>query len=234
MEYSNPFIEILIEGSSSVFRGLSPSDKEFLDSHHSYTVLKKGDLIVREGEKSRGFMILVSGKAKLFRIGAGNREQIIKMLRPQSIIIHSTLFKDNPYPFSSKALEDSAVVTLEKPSLLKILKTNPEMAVRFMKIMADELTCTYNRLISLTQKHVRGRLAESILLLRDIYGLEADGRTLRIMLPREDIAHLSNMTTANAIRTLSSFVSENIIEIERRKIIIINASKLEDISESGQ
>jgi len=234
MEYRDPFIEILIEGSSSVFRGLSPSDKEYLDSHHSHTVYKKGDFIIKEGEKSRGFMILVSGKAKLFRVGAGNREQIIKMLRPQSVIIYRTLFKDNPYHFSSKALEDSAVVTLEKPSLLKILKTNPEMAVRFMKIMADELTCTYNRLISLTQKHVRGRLAESILLLRDTYGLEADGRTLRIMLSREDIAHLSSMTTANAIRTLSSFVSENIIEIERRKIVIINALKLEEISESGQ
>lgn len=234
MEYSNPFIEILIEGSSSVFRGLSPYDKEFLDSHHSYTVYKKGDFIVREGEKSRGFIILVSGKAKLFRTGAGDREQIIKMLRPQSVIIHRTLFRDNPYPFSSKTLEDSAVVTLEKSSLLKTLRTNSELALRLMKVMSDDLIYISNRLISLTQKHVRGRLAESILLLRDTYGLEADGRTLRIMLSREDIAHLSSMTTSNAIRTLSIFASEKIIEIERRKIVILNASKLEEISESGQ
>jgi CRP-like cAMP-binding protein len=82
-------------------------------------------------------------------------------------------------------------------------------------------------LISLTQKHVRGRLAESILLLRETYGTEADGKTLRVLLSREDMAHLSSMTTSNAIRTLSVLVSENILDIEGRKIVILNLSKLE-------
>jgi CRP-like cAMP-binding protein len=89
-------------------------------------------------------------------------------------------------------------------------------------------------LISLTQKHVRGRVAESILVLRDTYGMEADGRTLRVLLSREDLAHLSNMTTSNAIRTLSGLVSEKILDIEGRRITILNLSKLEGISESGQ
>jgi CRP-like cAMP-binding protein len=67
-----------------------------------------------------------------------------------------------------------------------------------------------------------------------VYGFEADGRTLRVLLTREDLAHLSNMTTSNAIRTLSNFVSEKLIELEGRKIMMLNTGKLEAISESGQ
>jgi len=131
------------------------------------------------------------------------------------------------------AVEDSAVVIFEKNTLLRILKRNADLTLKFMKVMSDELLFANNRIVSLTQKHVRGRIAESLLILRDTYGLEADGKTIRVMLSREDIAHLSNMTTSNAIRTLSNMSSEKIIEMEGRRIKILNGFTLEHISESG-
>jgi len=57
--------------------------------------------------------------------------------------------------------------------------------------------------------------------------------TLQVSLPREDIASLSNMTTSNAIRTLSGLASEGIIEMKGRKIIIPDPKILEYISELG-
>jgi CRP-like cAMP-binding protein len=50
---------------------------------------------------------------------------------------------------------------------------------------------------------------------------------------REDIANLSNMTTSNAIRTLSGLASEGIIEIAGRKISILDGNEIERISELG-
>ncbi|MGL5619515.1 MAG: Crp/Fnr family transcriptional regulator, partial [Tannerellaceae bacterium] len=87
--------------------------------------------------------------------------------------------------------------------------------------------------VNLTQKHIRGRLAEALLFLKDSYGVEEDGATLSIYLAREDIANLSNMTTSNAIRTLSNFVTENLITIDGRKIKIIDEDQLRKISTHG-
>jgi CRP-like cAMP-binding protein len=87
--------------------------------------------------------------------------------------------------------------------------------------------------VALTQKHVRGRLAESLLLLKENYGLEEDDSTLSIYLSREDLASLSNMTTANAIRTLSNFANERIIAIDGRKIKLIDVEEIKRISKSG-
>jgi CRP-like cAMP-binding protein len=87
--------------------------------------------------------------------------------------------------------------------------------------------------VSLTQKHIRGRLAESILYLKEKYGFENDSQTLKVYLSREDLASLSNMTASNAIRTLSTFAGEKIIAMDGRKIKITDISKLEKISKQG-
>jgi len=65
-------------------------------------------------------------------------------------------------------------------------------------------------------------LAESLVFLRDIYGYEEDNCTLSIYLSREDLANFSNMTTSNAIRTLSNFVNENVIAVDGRIIKILD------------
>ena len=88
-------------------------------------------------------------------------------------------------------------------------------------------------MVNLTQKHIRGRLAESLALLIDNYGYEEDGETLKIYMAREDIANLSNMTTSNAIRTLSAFVTEKIITVDGRRIKVINEPALRKISKFG-
>jgi CRP-like cAMP-binding protein len=234
MQYSNPYIEICMEGPSSVFKGLTAEEKDILDQHHRYLIYKKGETVIKEGDRSGGIICLVSGKLKIYSTGVGGREQILKMVRQNGLIGYRVLFSEGPHLFSVKAIEDSAVCVIEKAPLIKILKNNAEMSFKLMRAISEDLTYSYNRTISLSQKHIRGRIAESLLLLRDTYGLEADGRTLRVLMSREDMAYLSNMTTSNAIRTLSTMASEGLIKLEGRKISIPDMDKIEVISKSGQ
>ena len=103
----------------------------------------------------------------------------------------------------------------------------------FIKELATNLGISDARTVNLTQKHIRGRLAESLIFLKENYGLEQDGSTLNIYMAREDLANLSNMTTSNAIRTLSCFVNEKIIIVDGRKIKILDEEKLKKISKFG-
>jgi len=233
MEYINPYIELCLEGSSSIFKGLNQKDKETLGNQHTLTIIKKNQLLFKEGDKPRGLICLASGKVKVFKDGVGGRGQILKMVRQQGFIGYKSLFSDIPWSVSAIAIEDSAVCIFEKNTFLRILKKNPELSLRLMKVIADELWFSNNRTVSLTQKHIRGRLAESLIILRDTYGYDADGKIIRVSLSREDIANLSNMTTSNAIRTLSNMAAEGVIEIKGRKISILDNIHLEHISEMG-
>jgi CRP-like cAMP-binding protein len=233
IQYSNPYIELCLEGSSSIFKGLKTKEKELIDQNHNYALYKKGALVIKEGSKTRGLICLVSGKMKVFRIGVGGRGQIIRMVKPYGFIGYRTLFYEDNFSYSATALEDTAICILGKSTLIKILKNNADLSFKLMKTITDELVFANNRIISLTQKHIRGRVAESLLILRDTYGLEADGKTLCAALSREDIANLSSMITSNAIRTLAVMASEGIIEMKGRKITIHNFETLERISEIG-
>jgi CRP-like cAMP-binding protein len=233
MQYINPYIELCLEGTTSFFKGLNQKDKDTIVQHHTVTFIKKGDPLFKEGEKSRGLICLVSGKAKVFKEGVGGREQILKMVRQHGLIGYRALFSENIWSYSASAIEDSVICVLEKNSLIKILKRNVDLALKFLKIITEELGYSNSRTVSLTQKHIRGRLAESLLLLLDTYGYEEDGITIQVYLSREDIANLSNMTTSNAIRTLSTLASEGIIGIKGRKISIIDKINLEHICDMG-
>lgn len=117
--------------------------------------------------------------------------------------------------------------------VVKLMHQNNNVCMQLIKQLAIELGKADCRTINLTQKHIRGRLAETLIILKDRYGIEADGYTMSIYLSREELASMSNMTTSNAIRTLSAFAAEKIIAIDGRKIKIINENELKKISENG-
>jgi len=99
--------------------------------------------------------------------------------------------------------------------------------------VSSDLAASDTRTVNLTQKHIRGRLAEALLQLLKKYGLEEDGATISMYLSREDLANLSNMTTSNAIRTLANFVNEQVIAMDGRKLKIIDEDRLRKISKMG-
>ena len=213
--------------------GLNQKDKEAIVQHHTVSKIKKGGYLYREGEKARGLICLISGKAKIFRTGVAGREHIIKMLKVNDMTGFQPLFTDSIWPYSAIVIEESIIYTIEKQCLLRILRNNADLSMKISKVLSEELSYSYDKMVSLSQKHVRGRLVESLLMLCKIYGLEADGKTINARLSRNDIAHLSNMTTSNAIRTLSNLAAEGNIKIKGRRISILNFDNLEQISEQA-
>ncbi len=222
-----------IDSNKSMFSSLSPEEKEILLKNHVCTFYKKGATIFTEGEKPTGLICLAKGKVKIFKEGVGGREQIVRMAKPVGFIGYRALFAEENYNASAMAIEDSNLFIIDKESINKLIKTNSTLALKIMKKMASELGFSNSRTVTLTQKHIRGRLAESLLFLKETYGFEDDSATINIYLSREDIANLSNMTTSNAIRTLSTFASEKVIAIDGRKIKVLDLTKLERISDLG-
>ena len=115
----------------------------------------------------------------------------------------------------------------------QLIRSNGALCYEVMQMMAKDLAISEIQTVHLTQKHIRGRLAESLLLLLKNYGYEDDGQTIAMLLPREDLANMSNMTTSNAIRTLSQFAQEELIAVKGRRIQILDEKALEKISRLG-
>lgn len=186
-----------------------------------------------EDETPTHLYCLLKGKVKVFREGVGGRSQIVRMIKPVEYFGFRAYFANETYVNAAAAVESSVVCLIPLSLIDELVKENIRLACFFIRNLSASLGVADRRTVNLTQKHIRGRLAESLLFLKESYGLEEDNSTLSIYLSREDLANLSNMTTSNAIRTLSQFASEKLIAIDGRKIKIIDEEKLKKISKIG-
>ena len=199
----------------------------------SLQVYRKNELIYSEGEVPHYLLCLISGKVKISKEGVGGRAQIVRVVKPVEYFGYRAGFAGEDYVTSAAAFEPTVIVRCPIKLVVSLLKENARLSWFFIQHLCANLGQADERTVSLTQKHIRGRLAESLLFLKENYGLEEDGSTISIYLSREDLANLSNMTTSNAIRTLSVFAAERIVAIDGRKIKIIDEAKLQRISRIG-
>jgi CRP-like cAMP-binding protein len=223
----------IAESIPDLWLPLTKEQKEFLAQNFSIQKYKKNEKIYCEGETPTHLMCLISGKVKIYKDGVGGRSQIIRVVKPTEYFAYRAYFAEENYVTAAAAFEPCTLCLIPMPVIMQLVQANNELAMFFIRQLSVDLGVADERTVNLTQKHIRGRLAESLLFLRDTYGVEEDASTLSIYLSREDLANLSNMTTSNAIRTLSNFANEKLITIDGRKIKIIDEEKLRKISKIG-
>lgn len=212
---------------------LTEDERIYLSRRVEIVRYDKNDIIHHDGDESRYMWMLLKGKVRIYKEGIGQRQQIIRLLKPYDIFGYRATIANEPYNSSASAFEDCVVYRLEKDVFTHIVRENGKLCYNVMQMMAKDLAISEIQTVNLTQKHIRGRLAESLLLLLKNYGYEEDGKTLAMLLPREDLANMSNMTTSNAIRTLSQFAQEGLLTINGRHIQIHDEKELEHISRLG-
>ena len=212
---------------------LTLEQREYLAQNFTVQKFKKNETIYCEDETPMHLMCLLSGKVKIYKEGVGGRSQIIRVIKEKEYFAYRAYFAQENFVTAAAAFEPCSICLIPMTAIMNLIKESNELAMFFIRQFSIDLGIADERTVNLTQKHIRGRLAESLLFLKDTYGVEEDKSTLSIYLSREDLANLSNMTTSNAIRTLSNFANEKLITIDGRKIKIIEEDRLRKISKIG-
>ena len=212
---------------------LTEDQRLLLMQHASIEKSRKNEFIYHENDTPEYLFCLAKGKVKIFKEGIGGRPQIVRMAKPEGFFGYRAGFVGDQYSTSASAFENAAVCLIPLPVIMKVIRENNEVAIYFIKQLASLLGHADEQTVNLTQKHIRGRLAEALLRLKSKSGTEDDGNTLSISMSREDLANLSNMTTSNAIRTLSAFATEKLIAIDGKHIKLLEEAKLHKISKNG-
>ncbi len=225
--------QVINDDMAEIWSVLNQNEKRLIVENFNIQTFKKNQFIYAEGDEPEFLWCLLKGKVKKFKEGVGGRVQILRLIRPVQYFGYRAYFANEPYVSNAAAFEPSTLGALPLTLVREMIDNNRELAWFFIRELSRNLGGSDTRIVNLTQKHIRGRLAEALMVLRDNYGYEDDETTLKIYMAREDLANLSNMTTANAIRTLSTFVNEKLIAVDGRRIRIINESQLRKISKFG-
>lgn len=225
--------KVINEDLHDIWSLLNKEEQHLIVENFQIQNFRKNQIIYSQTEEAEHLWCLLKGKVKIFKNGIGGRQQIIRLYRPVQYFGFRAFFANEPHMSSASAFEASTLGALPMGIVKQLIDQNRDVAWFFIRELAYNLGGSDTRIVNLTQKHIRGRLAEALIVLRDNYGYEDDEATIKIYMSREDLASLSNMTTANAIRTLSLFANEKLIIVDGRRIKIINEPALRKISKFG-
>jgi len=215
----------LAEKFGDSFHHLSPEDMNLLFWDEDVHFFKRGNVIYSEGDSAKGCYFLYSGVLKVFKTGLEGKEQIIRFSKAGDLIGFRSVLSKERACTSAKVIEDATVCFIPGNALTKLIQENSNFALELMQITCKELGDANNYITDIAQKTVRERLAEILIHLEDTFGLSEEG-SLKISLTREELANMVGTATESVIRLLSEFKNDKLIELNGRRIKIINNKEL--------
>ncbi len=202
--------------------------KEYFDRllrSRKFITFRKGDTMFDDGDNAKGVYIIEKGIAKLSKSGVYGKDQILRFIKEGDLVGYRSLLCHEAFQAKAEAMTSVETYFIPAETFLLILEHDSKLAYAMLQKIAYELGESSNTITLLAQKTVRERLAEILLLLEDRLGTDPEGY-IKIALTREEIANLIGTATESAIRLISEFKADRLIEVEGRNIKVLDRSKL--------
>ncbi|MFL9843206.1 Crp/Fnr family transcriptional regulator [Flavobacterium rhizosphaerae] len=193
----------------------------------SYTI-KRGEPIFTEGENVQGIFCIKDGVCKMTKLSANGNEQIVKLISKGELLGQRSMISDEPVNLSAIAVEDMEVCFVPKAEVLGFFNQNNNFSMNVMRTICGDLKEADDHLVTMAQKPVKQRLAETLIYLHESFGTHNDG-SLKLKLSREELAGMTGTATESCIRLLSEFNKKGLISLEGKKITLLDIAGLRKV-----
>ena len=211
------------------------SQESFTDEIEQHKVINrytKDQLIFHEGNPTDGIYFVQSGKIKVFKNGAFNKDQIVRLTSNGEILGHRGFGRENNYPVSAKSITDSQICFFEKDYFFDLLEKSPKLTIDLMLFYANELNNEESKLRDMAIFNVREKVAKAILFIADSFGLDETNEILGSdILTRQDIAETVGLTPNQVTKVLTEFKQDELIATQGKKIKILKPQQLKNMIE---
>lgn len=214
-----------------VFKTLKDEELQSIENLFIVKHYRKGDYIFYEGDKEPGIYFVVDGIVKLIKETSEGKTVILQLMTKGESFGWLVMKGSKPTStYSAQALVDTTVLYISNNDFLKLLLMHPALAVRITCEATKKILEAYDRLKSLAVEKVEGRIASLLLELADKIGdPDKDKITINAPITRQDIAEMAGTTVETAIRIISKWKKDGILDTERGKIEIYDIDFLEEI-----
>ena len=193
----------------------------------------KGDLIFAEGDPSHAFILIVSGRVKVFKSTPAGKEVILEIFGAGDPLGAVAVYEGAPFMASALALEHTQLLAIEHHAFLRLLEENPAIVRGLLSGLTIRLAELTRRLAELSGARVETRFARLFLKLSEQIGRADRGGTFVPMpLSRQELADLSGTTIETSIRIMSRWQKEDVLHTEKDGFLILDRAALEDVAAS--
>jgi CRP-like cAMP-binding protein len=212
----------------SLFRRVSVEDRERLQSVASVRDYDRGDHVFHEGDPSDYFMVVLTGRVKVYKHAPDGHDVILEMFGPGGPLGAVATFESRPFPASAAALEPTTCLLIPRPAFFAMLERHPSLVRGLMSSLSLRLIELTTRLGELTGGRVEVRFARLFLKLADQLGRpERGGLFIPLSLSRQELADLTGTTIETAIRIMSRWGKDGVLRTEKDGFVLLDRAALE-------
>jgi CRP-like cAMP-binding protein len=219
--------------SSPLFAPLSSEDRkrmaqQLVRRHHD-----KEDYVFFEGDPAEWLVLVAEGQVKMIKHSESGRETILDTFGPGQIVGEVGVLIGDVYPATAQTLEPAVTLRLERRIYVELVRSHPELAWALIQELGHRLQRAHEAIRSMAVEKVERRVARVLLRMSAASGERLAGGAVRITVPlsRQDIADMAGTVIETAIRTLSKFQKQGLIETTEGHIVLLRPHQLVVIAE---
>ena len=208
------------------------SDEELkIINRDRYSVrFHEGEVILKQGTAANTMISVIDGFARKYMEGFNDRKLILDFVKPWQLVGAPGVHNNGRNSFSVVAIQETLVCFLDAKNFTEVLGLNGEFAKAYVALCSDNYGRSLERMVSLSQKQMHGRIADALIYLtEEIYESELIGSEIT----RQDIADYTSMSKDSAIRILKEFERDQIVRLLGKSIEIIDSDRLQSVSVNG-
>lgn len=194
-----------------------------LFNHKIVKTYSARQLVYNEGDTPRFVYYLESGKVKVVKMNKDGKEVVLELCKEGDYFGYWGALEENNHSEMAEVLEDSVLWQIPIEDFKHMLSVNPEVSKKFLKLLSKNLLLKETKILELAYESVRKRVANSLVAMCDVYG---EGGEFSMKVPRELIASMAGTSVETAIRMLTEFKNDDMIEVKSSKIKIIDYERL--------
>jgi len=216
---------------TTIFRQLSPEDRQHLAGVASVRRTEKGATLFSEGDPSDELFTIVSGRVKVFKTTARGTDVILEIFGPGDPVGAVAVYESRPYPASAVTLEPTMCLVVPRQAFFALLESHPTMIRGLLIGLTHRLVELTNRLAELSGGRIEARLARFFLkLATDMGQPRSDGTLIPLVLSRQEIADMIGTTIETSIRIMSRWGKQDLVRTEKDGFLIVDRQALEAIA----
>lgn len=210
-----------------IFQDLTDQEMEEMDRSTTMSTCEAGRVFYGPAEVGEVLFLLKKGRVQLYRLSPEGKKLVVAILEKGSIFGEMSLVGQGMHNTFAEAIEECTLCVMSRMDVEHIIEEKPQVALRFLESMAIRLQETEAKLEDLAFKSIPVRLAA---LLQDLASDSHSGDTIEGY-THQDLAEMLGTYRETATQTLNEFKSHGWVEIERKRIRIVDPGGLEILAQ---
>lgn len=187
---------------------------------------QRGDIVHIPGDASEIVYLLLAGRIRLYGM-VGEQELTFDIIRASTMFGVASLMERTQDEYA-QALEPSRVGLLSLNSFWHLMRQNPEVNARLVKLLGDRLRLSRSRMTDIALKEVPARLASLILDLIQSEGVVTREGRYKILThyTHEQLATMIGAKRVAVTRAFGKLQDAGCVRLWRRQIYVVDLATL--------